>query len=149
MFTENSTALESYFEGLEGWTQEERDLINEKGMDMNIFADRLFEIVEASPPILNREQIEDVEDAFQSGQRTRRAALLFASMTGKEMVNKAINDRDFAVIMSGIADELTNLQAMYRDMADLLGSVRARVLVALASREDMQQVIEEGPSIYS
>lgn len=104
--------------------------------------------MEAAPAFLSHEQVYELEDEIR-GDQIRRAALALSSLTGADMLKKIESDRDFAVLASGISDEMPALQEKYRGLADILKGLQGRVLIALASREDMQQVIEEGKSVVS
>lgn len=131
-----------------GWTPEELAQLAADAMDDEVFAKRTFEILEAAPAILSREQVEDLEKQIR-GDVARRSAFLMASLTGHDLLNKIENDRDFAVTACGIAGEMESLQAKYRQLADLFERIDARITIALASREDMQQVREEGKAVFA
>lgn len=134
------------FGSTNGWTPEERAQIAANTIDSDVFAERLFEQLESAPPLLVRGDIEGIERSIQEDQ-VRRAAFLFASDSGRDLVEKIKEDRDFAVIASGISEGLKDAQQRYLALADTMKQLDMRIKVALCGREDMEQVIEEGKSV--
>lgn len=130
------------------WTPEERVLIDANTMDADVFADRVFEQLEAAPAFLSNELVYELEEEIQRDQ-IRRAAFALASMSGADMIAKIESDRDFAVIASGISDGMPDLEARYIGLAKLFELIGSRIMIALCSREDMMQVREEGKSVIS
>lgn len=133
-------------QSLNGWTPEEQALIAADAIDSDVFADRLFKQLEAAPAFLSSEEIYELEESIQRDQ-IRRAAFAFASISGADLCNKIENDREFAVIAAGISNEMTELQAKYRGLAELFEGLHGRITVALCSREDMLQVMKEGEAV--
>lgn len=115
---------------------------------MRFFAERIFEILKAAPAVLGKDQMYELEEKIQ-GDQTRRAAFALASMSGADLLNAIESDRSFAVTASGIADEMENLQGRYRQLVDLFEGISGRITVALASREDMLQIREEGKAVFA
>jgi len=127
------------------WTDEEMRLIEADKMDEDQFADRLYEQVEASPALINMEQVDTIEKIIRTDM-FRRAALLFATSSGAEICDKILNDRDFALAAADVFQGLDGAETRYRQLADLLAAIHARLLVALAGREDMQEILDEAKS---
>lgn len=127
------------------WTPEELAQIEADAMDDDVFADRVFEQLEAAPPILEKGVMLKLEELIQKDQMRRFA---FACMTidGKKLCDDIANDREFAVIASGLSTELGNIKGRYQALVELFNELERRLILALCSREDMEQVIEEGKS---
>ncbi len=125
------------------WTEDERRLLEANAMDMDVFATRIFEQTQAAPAWLKRDQLEELESVIQRDS-IRRAALLFATMTGNELCEKIQNDRDFAVSASAVHLRMKEAKERYHELADLIDNVSTRISIALCGREDMREVLQEG-----
>lgn len=145
MATANHTAQ---YQSLKGWTPEEKAQIAAGTMDDEVFAERLIELIKLAPAILSLDQVYILEKKIQKDQ-IRRAAFSLGSMSGASLIDGIENNRNFAVTASGIADEMQDLQEKYHQLADLFGDIHGRILAALATREDMVQVMEEGKFVVS
>jgi len=145
MTTHNHTAQD---QSLKGWTPEESAQIAAGTMDDEVFAERLFEQLKAAPAILSTEQVYDLEKKIR-GDQIRRAAFALASMSGIDLINAIESDRDFAVTACGISDEMKDLQEKYRGLVEVFGGVHGRIMLALTSRDDMLQIMEEEKSVFT
>ena len=112
-------------------------------MDKDAMADRLIEQVKASPAILSEEQMYNLEDCIQKDQ-SRRIAFAVAKFSGKELCEKIVEDRNFAVAAAGVFSDLEAVEGRYQELVDLFSTLHARLLVALCLREDVNAVLEEG-----
>jgi DNA primase catalytic subunit len=125
------------------WTPEEMAQIESDTMDFGIFAERIYEQIEASPPILTKDQVQEIEKLIKN-DAIRRTALFLASMSGAETCKKIADDREFAVATAGIYSELPALQERYQALVSLFEDLNKRLMVALCSREDLQEIEAEG-----
>lgn len=125
------------------WSPEELMQIESNTIDLNVFADRMFEQLEAMPPLLEKVQVYEIEDRVQKDVM-RRAAFAFASLSGADLCKKIEEDRAFAVSAAAIFSELEDLQKKYKAMADIFGDLQGRLMIALCSCEDMDVVLKEG-----
>jgi len=127
------------------WTPEEWAQIEANTMNDDVFADRLFQILEASPPILTREEVDIVEDGLIKGSgQMRRAALVMMTFSGADLCTKIEQDREFAVMAASVKVGMDGLGEKYHSLGDLLKKLETNLMLALCSREDMQEVIAEG-----
>ncbi|WP_434108003.1 hypothetical protein [Paraburkholderia caffeinilytica] len=123
------------------WTPEEWAQIESNAMDGDVFATRIFEQLEAAPPLITREQIDEIEEGI-SKDAFRRAALIFSTSSGADLCRKVEGDREFAIAVAAVHKELGNVKARYLQLADLIGTVDGRLMLALCGREDMEAVVK-------
>ncbi|MDR0776764.1 MAG: hypothetical protein LBE81_09030 [Azonexus sp.] len=104
--------------------------------------DALFAKMEAQGPLLTMENMDEIEAAWHSQRRGRRAALALLTKPWAQLCQQVIEDRDFAVTVAQVkmvADEAE----MYKGLAELMKTASTWALMALASRDDMVEVIAE------
>lgn len=130
-------------ESTKGWTPEEMEQIEANTIDHDIFCDRLFEQLEAAPPFFDKEEMYKLEESIQRDQM-RRASFAIASLSGKELCEKVVEDREFAVIAGGVLSELGAIKERYQQLTNIFSGLEGRLMIALCSREDMNEVIAEG-----
>lgn len=136
-------AANTSVENTKGWTPEEMEQIEANTIDHDVFCDRLFEQLEASAPLFDKEEMYEIEESIQRDQM-RRVAFAIASLSGKELCEKIVADRDFAVIAGGVLSELGAVKERYQQLMDIFSWLDGRLMIALCSREDMNEVIAEG-----
>lgn len=108
------------------------------------FAMQILERMRAEPATFTPDQVQIIEKRAQADGITRRAMLALLAMPGKQVLETALEDRDAAL---GLAE----LQAHIRDYLDnrhdslreLLQAADVRIMLALAQREDADQIIAE------
>lgn len=125
------------------WTPEEWAKIESNTMDPDVFADRLFDQLEASPGLLSKEQVSKIESLIQHDQ-IRRASFAIAALSGKDLCDGIAKDREFAVTVGGIYSELPAMIKKYQQLTDIFNQLETRLMIALYNREDMDAVISEG-----
>lgn len=125
------------------WSPEELAQIKADTMDPDVFAARVFEQLEAMPPLLEKAQVYEIEDRVQKDVM-RRAAFAIASLSGADLCKSIEENRGFAVSAAAIFSELEGLQEKYKALADIFGDLHGRLIIALCSRDDMNAVLEEG-----
>ncbi len=113
------------------------------------FADEVTAKVKAAPAWFTHEQMAKAEREFQANGVTRRIALAVLTKSGQELIDAVSADRDFAVAMAdwsaGGDGYLAGLEAERKTVEH----AQARVLIALAHREDMDEVLSEARSTTS
>ncbi|WP_126286629.1 hypothetical protein [Burkholderia stagnalis] len=124
------------------WTKKEWKQIKSNTMGKNKFADRIFEQIEAAPALISKDDVQSIENVI-ARDSFRRAALLFATSSGAELCRKIENDREFARAVAHVHEELGSVVERYRELASLIHTVDARLMIALCGREDMQEIIQE------
>lgn len=134
-------------QGSKGWTAQELAQLEADSMDDDVFAERVLEQVRAAGPLLEKQQMYTIEKNIQA-DRMRRVALATATQSSSDLIQKIEVDREFAVLCGGIFDGMGELIERYKQLIDLFETVQARLAVALATREDMVGVIEEGKAAF-
>lgn len=126
---------------LSGMTDEE---IN--AMPPDDFADALFAQMETKGPLLTCEDMDEIEAMLERQRRNRRAALVLLTKPWAWLNQQVTEDRGFAVAVAQIkmlADEV----GLYRGLAEFMEAASVWGMIALASREDMSEVIEEAKAL--
>jgi len=127
------------------WTPEELAQIEANTMDKDVFANRLYKMLELSPPILTNQEVDIVEDELiKRNGVMRRAALIFMTFSGADLCKKIEQDREFAVMAASVRVGTSGLGNKYRDLGTLINKMGVNLMVALCSREDMEEVLAEG-----
>lgn len=120
-----------------GMTDEE---IN--AMPPDDFADAVFIQMETKEPLLTCEDMDEIEAMWERQRRTRRAALLLLTKPWAWLNQQVTENRDFAVAVAQIkmlADEVK----LYKGLAKFMEEASLWGMLALADREDVDEVIEE------
>jgi hypothetical protein len=143
MATDDFTGTE---QNNKAFTQKEMALIEAGLMPDGTFADRIFEAVEASPPIIEEDQVTELEKRIQ-GDVLRRMVFALGSKSGAETCKKIKEDRGYAVMAAGILSELPALQARYQSLVEMFNALDARLCVALCVREDLAEIEAEGKAL--
>ena len=114
------------------------------GMGEEEFAQFIVGQIEKAKPMFTREQVVEIDKEFQRMGVNRRTALLSLSMSGEEFLRGIREDREAAVAFACAAHCADEDPDRLREMANLIETFNSRTAVALAQREDMKEVIEEG-----
>lgn len=126
---------------LDGMASEE---IN--AMPPDDFADALFAKMETKEPLMTCEDIDELEAMWERQRGNRRAALVLLTKPWAWLNQQVTENRKFAVAVAQIkmlADEV----GLYKGLAELMEAASVWSMVALASREDMSEVIEEAKAL--
>lgn len=108
----------------------------------------LFQAVLEAPASVSATVLDDIEKAFGTNHwgPTRRAALAFMSKTGREQMEIFTDSRSGAVAIATLDEGVREYSRQLRALADIMDAASARILLGLAQREDMSEVIEEATS---
>jgi hypothetical protein len=114
-------------------------------LDADTFSDVIFERVRTSPATLSEAEMRELEEAVRADHfgYARRGALGVLTQTGAEIINAVAEDRPTAVAFADLLNRITAYRNALTDLLDLLRQAEARLLVALANRDDMQEVMAE------
>lgn len=111
-------------------------------MDEDQFGELMLERIRAAPALLDESQVYAIESKIQ-GDVTRRAAFAIASVAGADLLEKISTDRDFAVAVGGVFNSLGEVKARYQQLLELFEAIHARLAIAVAVREDMEEILAE------
>lgn len=110
------------------------------------FADALIAQMETKEPLLTCEDMDEIEAMWERQRRNRRAALVLLTKPWAWLNQQVTEDRGFAVAVAQIkmlADEV----GLYEGLTEFMEAASVWSMVALASREDMSEVIEEAKAL--
>jgi hypothetical protein len=114
-----------------------------KGKSPGSWDDKFVSKLLKEPPVLTDKQVSGIEHKIQR-DAYRRTALVFLAKPFKEMAEKFAKDRKGAVAFADVAYGARAMAQRYKSLSDLLESASMRIEVALCSREDFREVLEEG-----
>ncbi len=111
-------------------------------MEKDQFGELMLERIRAAPALLDESQVYAIESKIQ-GDVTRRAAFAIASVAGADLLEKISTDRDFAVAVGDVFNSLGEVKARYQQLLELFEVIHARLTIAIAVREDMEDILAE------
>lgn len=111
-------------------------------MDEDQFGELMLERLRAAPALLDESQMYAIESKIK-GDVTRRAAFAIASLAGADLLEKVSTDREFAVAVGTVFNSLGEVIGRYQQLSELLESIHARLAVAVAVREDMEEILAD------
>jgi hypothetical protein len=111
-------------------------------MDDDEFGELMVARLRAAPALLDEAQVYAIESKIQ-GDVNRRAAFAIASLAGEDLIEKINADREFAVAVGGVFLDLDAMKARYQQLLELFETLHARLAIAVAVREDMEEILAE------
>lgn len=111
-------------------------------MDEDLFGDLMLARLRDAPALLDESQMYAIENKIQ-GDVTRRAAFAIASVAGADLLEKISTDREFAVAVGDVFNSLGEVKARYQQLLDVFEAIHARLAIAVAVREDMEEILAE------
>ena len=111
-------------------------------MDEDQFGELMLARLRAAPALLDESQMYAIENKIQ-GDVTRRAAFAIASVAGADLLEKISTDREFAVAVGDVFNSLGEVKARYQQLLELFETIHVRLTVAVAVREDMEEILAE------
>jgi hypothetical protein len=112
-------------------------------MDDKTYCENMDKVINAAPPLLSFEDMDKLERWWRDGVRRRRCSLILLTTPAKELVEKVQKDRGFAVAVADVLDGIKDLTNVAQELTELFNAVEARTILALAAREDMQEIMDE------
>lgn len=113
-----------------------------ENMDPDQFGELMLARLRAAPALLDEAQVYAIESKIQ-GDVTRRAAFAIASVSGDDLIEKINTDREFAVAVGDVFNCLGDVKARYQQLLELFESIHARLAIAVAVRDDMEEILAE------
>jgi len=111
------------------------------------FPDAFFAKLDGeTEPILTDVQVNKIESIINDNgtMQGRRAGLAYLSMPFPETTKKIEGNREFAVALANAQVVIKGAAQHYEYLAELLNAASTRILLALCSRPDMEEVVKEG-----
>ena len=111
-------------------------------MSSDEFADAMIKEVISAPAQLTCEQMDQIEARWRHDMSARRCALIMLTKPGTDYLEMVESKRDFAEAVAEIMQFLPELIKFHEAMIELLQRVNTWSMVAIAGREDMQELLD-------
>ena len=111
--------------------------------DVRKLAEAVVEHMQEAAAVLSMDDIEAAERRLASMAELRRAALLILSSPGTQLLEQVERNRDFAIHVARIHHRLSGYPEELRGLSELLECAQARIVVALSTRVDFDQIVAE------
>ena len=110
----------------------------------------MLDALYANPALLTTKQVDTIEGVFREKRfgMNRRAALAIAVQDGP-FFRSLKDDRQKAVLMAAVLETTTGQVNMLRELVELFETVNARLMLAIAAREDCNEVMKEGATMLA
>jgi hypothetical protein len=111
-------------------------------LDSDTFSDAIFDEFKESPAIMSLDEAEAADRAHREDADgiIRRAAFAFLTRSGAQLL-EAVNDRNHALTFARCEQGLNEYRQKLEALAKLMRVAEMRLLVALATRDDMTAVM--------
>jgi hypothetical protein len=119
------------------------DKIDWDALDDDEFAELIIRKVENEPPVISDDDVEAIEKQAQLDGVTRRAAMLVLTKPGKWLIDTIDTDRGFALAHAQVHASIDDYLKRQAPLLHLMERAKARISVALAWREDMDEILRE------
>lgn len=116
---------------------------NPDDMDAAKFGEHATQLLHDAQPLLTHEQVLAIEEEVEALAPFRRAALCALKLSGDQFMEYVTGDRDKALSITAVNCATQNLPALLRAIAEDIETFGGRSLVALAQREDMEELEAE------
>jgi hypothetical protein len=103
----------------------------------------IYQALHDAAPLVSRRRIQKLEQTAELRDWVRRAMWLVLAMPGKELIDKVAADRQAAVAWAHLSDASAEYRNSVCRILEFVEVMQARLLVALATREDMDQLFAE------
>lgn len=107
------------------------------------FAAKMFETIKKQPAQLTKKQVYQIEDTERAMGVTRRAALMTLTMPGKKLLAEMRKDKELARALACAYESLGDYIDKLDGMSCMMKTAYARLMVALAQREDMRELLKQ------
>lgn len=119
------------------------DAIDWDALDEGEFAELITRRLREAPPALTQQQLDDIEKDAQAAGVTRRAVLASLTQPGAKLIDAVVDDHDTARAFADLHARIREYLDQMTLLTDLVQSARMRLMVALAQRDDMQELLDE------
>lgn len=106
---------------------------------------QLLQKIKKSPPLASEQDAFELDRSFREDCNgvMRRMILVMLTKSGRELVENVGKDRAFAVALADVYQHTRGCIERHEALMDLLKAAELRMMIALCTRGDMQQVIDE------
>jgi hypothetical protein len=118
-----------------------------EAMPPDEFSDALFAKMEAAEPQLTCEDMDKIEAVWMSQKRDRRMALVMLTKPWAWLNQQVSKDRDFAKAVAEV-EQYASRASLYKGLAEMMETAVVWCMLALAGREDMQELCNEAKAEY-
>jgi hypothetical protein len=119
--------------------------IKAKKLSEEVFADKMLRNIRKSPALMTHEQMYEYEKGVQTDSGiARRGALAVLTQPGAKLIDGIYQDRETAVAMAAMYELISVYHKDLEGLTKLVDVALARLIVALANRTDMNEILAEG-----
>jgi hypothetical protein len=111
-------------------------------MNSDEFADAITKCVQEAPAALTCADMDRIESIWREDMRNRRCALAMLTKPGADLMKGVENDRELAAAIAEVYVRIPALIQFTDTLRELYEKMRGWSIVALAGREDMQELID-------
>lgn len=105
--------------------------------------EKLVERVEAEPAVFTLDQVRQGNRSLDEIQYVRKIAAFLLSRSGRELMDDVAGKRDLAVALAEWSDQVKRFEEKTQATLEMVTAAYTRLIVALACRDDMDQVLNE------
>lgn len=122
------------------------DAVDWDALSPDEFAELIIQRAKEAPPTITKAQLYDIEKGVQATDATRRAAIAVLAMPGSELMQIVVSGRETALAFAQLTEWIDCFLEKQQRVKDLVKSAQAKLLVALAQREDMHNLLDQATS---
>lgn len=122
------------------------DAVDWDALSPGEFAELIIQRAKEAPPTITKAQLYDIEKGVQATDATRRAAIAVLTMPGSELMQIVVSGQETALAFAQLAEWIDCFLEKQQRVKDLVKSAQAKLLVALAQREDMHNLLDQATS---
>jgi hypothetical protein len=108
-----------------------------------LFGEKMYRQIMRQPAFLKESDVDRLERTAQFRDWVRRAMGRFLAMSGKQTIQRCRKDRDFAVALAIMSEHTGPYKDNLKQLMGFVDALDGRMLIALACREDMTEIISE------
>lgn len=105
-------------------------------------AETLLEKVLNAPATLTKENVDEDEASLNAQSWIRRTGVSLQTISGRELCENVKDDKDTAIVLAEWSNAVGEYIKKVNAIVEILEASRLRVMVALARREDVDQIME-------
>jgi len=105
-------------------------------------AGQFLQQVKDAGPLLTKQAMYGTERALQEGMASiRRMMLSLGTISGRKLIDEVTTDREMAAAVASAYKGADDCIRLHRTVLELLEAAQIRMMIALCTRDDMQEVL--------
>jgi hypothetical protein len=114
-----------------------------------VFARDLVRQIRSAEAWFTKDEVYEVDEKMKHADWVRRAGMGLLAMSGADLLEKVQSDRDAAVSLVRWEVEVEGWKKRMAERVQMVEHARARLLIALATRDDFKSVLKEAKRLDS